>query len=386
MSHVRSTRLTAALAVAASVLVAPLSGDPLLAAPDVETGSGKPSASAGPSTTLASAGSAPAPATLAELLDEARKWIVAIEVEREEGDDADLGTPRQGRRRDGEARAYFERPAGAVTGMLLDAEGHVLTTRYNVYGKVKSLRVHLDDGRALRATLVATSRPDDLALLRIAREPDDPALPDAPIRWSSQPELRAGQVVFALGRSPDPGSVTLTRGIVSAVARNGDRAFQTDAELNYGNVGGPLIDLDGRVIGVASHVGHHEPQWGINSGVGFGTNARTVAIILPELKSGRDVEWGEAPLLGVYWNTAAYETHGAEVQRVEPGSAADKAGLRQGDRILEIDGAPVASFPHLRRVIFLKGAHQKIRLGIRRGEEELELEATLGVRPERRGR
>ena len=381
----RSTYLKSAVILAASLLVVPLfPGTSLLATPDrAESGSVKTSASAEPGASNESARSGSAPSTLGELLSEARKWVVAIEVVREEGDDADLRTPRQGRRRRGEARAYFQRPEGLVSGLLIDAEGHVLTTRYNVAGKIKSLHVHLDDGRRLKATLVAKSRPDDLALLRIVRETSDPALPDHPIRWATRRTLRAGQVVFALGRSPEPESLTVTRGIVSAVARNGNRAFQTDTELNYGNVGGPLIDLDGRVIGVASHVGHHEPQWGINSGVGFGTTARTVAMILPRLKSGKDVEWGKVPLLGVYWNFEAYETHGAEVREVKSGSAADKAGMKKGDRILEIDGEPIASFPHLRRLIFLKKPHQKVRLKLRRGEEELEVEATLGVTPDR---
>jgi len=87
------------------------------------------------------------------------------------------------------------------------------------------------------------------------------------------------------------------------------------------------------------------------------------------------------PLLGVYWNVAAL--HGAEVREVEIGSGAEKAGLEKGDRILEIDGEAVASFPHLRRMIFLKKPGQKVGIKVLRGKEVLELEAVLGVNKNR---
>lgn len=375
-----STHLNWFLVAASGFVTFTVSGSPLVASPATSTPrAGAPATEAAPISNE-SVRARPSPSSIEELLNEAKKWLVAIEVVREEGDDADVRAPRRFRGRDGEARAYFQRPAGPVTGVLLDSEGYVLTTWYNIAGKLKSVHVTLDDGRRFLATLVARSRPDDLGLLRIVRDASSGALPDHPVRWAERQRLRAGQILFALGRSPDPSRVTVTRGIVSAVARNGGRAFQTDAELNYGNVGGPLVDLEGRVVGIASHVGHHEPQWGINSGVGFGTNARTIAAILPQLKAGKDFEWGERPLLGVRWNFRAYETHGAEVRDIQVDSAADKAGLEEGDRILAIDGEPVASFPHLRRMIFLKRPRQKIRIKVQRGTEVLELEATLGVR------
>lgn len=381
----RAIEATRAFLPAATLLLGTLWAAPTLVA---TPGDGDPKAPGGLVETRASVPgttAALAPSTLAEMLSAARQWVVAIEVVREDGDDADIGSSRRNRRRRGEARAYFQRPEGMVTGILIDGEGRVLTTRYNVAGKIKSLHVHLEDGRRLAAKLVAASQPDDLALLRIDSGADDAALPDSRLRWATRSALRAGQMVFAVGRSPDPKRVTVTRGIVSAVARNGSRAFQTDAELNYGNVGGPLIDLHGQVVGVSSHVGHHEPQWGINSGVGFGTTARTIAAILPDLKAGKDVEWGEYPLLGVTWNSGALEDRGAEVGEVREGSAADKAGMKVRDRILEIDGEPVISFPHLRRMIFLKKPRQEIRIKVLRGEETRELKAVLGVL-ERRNR
>ena len=315
--------------------------------------------------------------SLQQMLGEAGKWLVAIEIVRETG--SDIRPSRRARRRGREARAYFQRPEGLVSGVLLGSGGHVLTTRYNVAGKIESVKVTLYNGSSYKADLLATSDPDDLALLRIVRDDGDPELPDHPVRWGGGKRLRAGQILFALGRSPDAGRITVTRGIISAVSRNGGRAVQTDAKLNYGNVGGPLVDLDGRVVAIACHVGHNQPQWGINSGVGFGTTAATVQAILPRLKSGKDVRWDKMPLLGVKWNDEAFETRGAEILLVVPDSGAAEAGLKAGDRILEIDGEPIASFAHLRRLIFLKMPQQKIRIKVQRGTEELEMEATLGV-------
>ena len=315
------------------------------------------------------------PATLADLLATVQANVVAIEVERTE----DIDRPRRGRRgrRSGTAREYFQRPEEPVSGLLIDTEGHVLTSNYNVAGKLESVRV-VFGGRSFDAEVLGRSVRDDLALLRI-NEDGRRAAADAakPLRWRKEP-LRAGQFLFAIGRSPDPQRPTITRGIVSAAARNGSRAVQTDAELNYGNAGGPLVDLDGNVAAIASFVGHHQPQWGINSGVGFGTTAKTVREILPALKKGERIGLGKQTRLGVYWDSSSFAERGARVREVADGSGAEKAGLRPGDVILAIDDAEIETFNQLRRVIYYYEPGQVIRIRLLRDDKTIEVEATLG--------
>jgi S1-C subfamily serine protease len=308
------------------------------------------------------------------------RWVVAIEVEREE----DLPLPRariERRRLSPEAREYFQRPAGYVSGVLADREGHILTSGYNVAGKLKSLRVRLPGGQELGARLLARNELDDLALLRL-EEP----LPDAE-SWSDPPwaedDPKPGRILLALGRSPDPRAVTVTEGIVSATSRNGSRGLQTDAKLNYGNVGGPLVDLDGRIVAISGFVGHTQPQWGLNSGIGFGTKAATILEVLEPMKRGEAIRPPERAFLGVGSEPDAAEVEGAPVTSVEPGSAAAEAGVLVKDVIVELEGVPVLHFAHLRRLIHLRRVGETITLKVRRGEELLELKATLGRRPQR---
>ncbi len=325
----------------------------------------------------------PAPASVGALVDRASRWVVAIQVEREK----DLPpSPFQPRRISPEGRSAYQRPAGCVSGILLDGEGNVLTSHYNVAGQIKSLRVTLATGATFPAALVAASPQDDAALLRIER--GGASLDVSPPLWAgpanppgSASGPRAGQIIFALGRSPDPERITVTRGIVSAIGRNGGRALQTDAELNYGNSGGPIVDLDGCIVALAGFVGHTQPQWGLNSGVGFGTTAMTILDVLPRLKAGENIVAFRPAFLGIQGDSEKGSVAGTKVVRTVAESAAEKAGLKPGDLILAFDGTEIYDFDHLRRLIFKRKPDDRVRLRVRRGEEILEIEALLGVPP-----
>jgi S1-C subfamily serine protease len=331
------------------------------------------------------------PASLAEIIERAGRWTVAIEVERE----SEEGRRGGGRRMSAEARTYYRRPAGPVSGVLTDKPGEIITSYYNVMGNVKSLRVTFPDGTTLEGSVVARSeardpveadrRPgavwhDDLALIRTRGTA--PAPSPAP-EWADWRSLKTGMFVVAAGRSPDPRRVTVTTGIISALGRNGNRTIQTDAELNYGNSGGPILDLRGRIVAIATLVGHTDPyrQWGFNSGVGFGVSASTVLESLPGLAAGKNTAAPRPPRLGVEKDAAKPDIDGACVLNSTDGGAAALAGIRKGDVIIELDGIPIHSFDHLRRLVYSRKGGEVVKLKVRRGTEVIEVEPRLRGAP-----
>ncbi len=310
------------------------------------------------------------------------RWAVAIEVKREEEPPGLSRLPVKSRARlPQDVVDYFRRPPGPASGLLLDAQGHVLTSFYNVAGVLKSIEVVLPGGDRLPARLAATDRSDDLALLQVIDPPARLEVP--PVPWADPARLRVGRVVIAIGRSPDPASPTATLGILSAIGRNGGRVFQTDAELNYGNVGGPIADLDGSILGLASFVGHTYPMWGLNSGIGFGTRADTIRQVLPRLLAGESIAPPERPFMGVGPSTApAPGNAGARIGQVEPSSAAGKGGVKVDDVIVAFDGEKVDDFTDLRKLINRRRPGDEVTLKVKRESDEIELKVRLGKRPQ----
>lgn len=323
----------------------------------------------------------PAVETIDELLAALDPWVVSIRVERDADEKGlfDGARQRDARGATPEVVNYFQRPKGLVTGLLVDRDGHVLTTRYNVVGELRSIDVVLASGEVSPARLLGVSLPDDIALLRLETPPEFSDVHDDGPPWAKESARRPGQFVFALGRSPDPSRLTMTRGIVSAIERNAGRALQTDAELNYGNVGGPIVNLDGEIVAIASFVGHTHPQWGVNSGIGFGTRVQSIRRILPRLKKGDAVHWA---FLGVKQTPGDAvrdaETKGCLVSDLQEGGAAEAAGLKGGDLILEFDETVLENFADLRRIIYSFNAFDQVVLKVRRGDEVLDVEVTLG--------
>ena len=187
--------------------------------------------------------------------------------------------------------------------------------------------------------------------------------------------------MIAIG-SPFGLEQTVTTGIVSALHRQInspndfaiDDAIQTDAAINHGNSGGPLLDLEGRVIGVNSQI---ESESGGNDGIGFAVPSDTVARIAADLIADGEVEHA-------YLGVATGDTSsgdGASIAEVRPGTPAAAAGLREGDVVTEIDGEAVADADELRTLIDARQPGDSVELTIVRDGEEQTIEVELASRP-----
>src|SRR6185503_13286589 len=225
------------------------------------------------------------------------------------------------------------------TGFIVDPSG-IVVTNYHVAGKADSITVTLSDGRKLPAKLLGGDEKTDLAVLKVE---SDKALPS--VQFGDAAKIKVGQPVMAVGNPFGLGG-TVTTGIVSARGRDiqsgpFDDYIQTDAAINRGNSGGPLFDMDGKVVGINTAI--FSPTGG-SIGLGFAIPASIAQPVVGQLKAHGRVERG---LLGVQIQPVTDEiasslslgsSTGALVAQVEPDSAALKAGIESGDIIQSVDG------------------------------------------------
>jgi S1-C subfamily serine protease len=275
---------------------------------------------------------------------------------------------------------FAKRPADFwCSGTIIDADGLVATTAFNVSGKVKTITVRLPDGRELEGKVLGLNATDDLALLKIDAK-ELPVLVPARVE-----DLHAGNPVIAVGRAPDGKGLTLNPGIVSAVSRLGGRGVQTDAKLNFGNVGGPLVDGEGRLIAITCKVDTKpgiSSTRGQNSGVGYAVTHEELKKILPDLKSGKVVLESRRPFLGIEADQKSALASGVALAAVRPGGSAERAGIKGGDIIIEMDGMKITYFDELRAAILRKAPGDRIKVKVMREEKELEFDCELGWAPE----
>jgi serine protease Do len=249
------------------------------------------------------------------------------------------------------------RAHGQGAGVLLQDDGLVLTSSHVVSG-ASAIRVTLDDGRELRARPVAADPPTDLALVRI----DDPPGDLVPLTFGDSDRVRRADVVLAIGNPFGIGQA-VTMGVVSALGRadlgiiDYEDFIQTDAAVNPGSSGGPLLDMEGRVIGINTAI---LSRSGGYQGIAFAVPsnmARAVADSL--LEQGRVIRgW-----LGVAIRDAPT---GALVMDVVRGSPASRAGFARGDVILTMDGRRVESAGQLRNTIAMRGPEARVTLDVAR--------------------
>jgi serine protease Do len=264
------------------------------------------------------------------------------------------------------------------TGFIVDPSG-VIVTNNHVAGKADKITVTLSDGRKLPAKLLGADEKTDLAVLKV--DTDKPL----PYVEFEKAEVRVGQSVMAVGNPFGLGG-TVTTGIVSARGRDiqsgpFDDYIQTDAAINRGNSGGPLFDMNGKVIGINTAI--FSPSGG-SIGLGFAIPASLAEPVVAQLKEHGRVERG---LLGVQIQPVTDEiasslslgsASGALVASVEPGSAALKAGLQSGDVIKSVDGKPIATIRDLTRTVAAAEPGSTVKIGLWRDGKDMTLSAKLG--------
>ena len=260
------------------------------------------------------------------------------------------------------------------SGFVIDTEGHIVTNAHVVDG-ASSLGVRFANGKQVAATLVGKDPSTDLAVIDVnvaASELD-------PLSLADESSVDVGDPVVAIG-SPFGLEGTLTAGIVSHLDRtieapNGyaiDGAIQTDAAINHGNSGGPLLDASGKVIGVNSQIASDS---GGNEGVGFAIGVDTVKKVTTALAAGEAVDHA---YLGVSLEDGG---QGPRVAAVSDGGPAAKAGVQVGDVITAIGGQTVRSADDLRGEIDNLQVGKRVTLTVERSGTEHQLSVTLGSRP-----
>jgi putative serine protease PepD len=260
------------------------------------------------------------------------------------------------------------------SGFVYDDAGDIVTNAHVVEGAT-SIRVELANGKTYDATLVGSDESTDLAVLNVHAA----ASQLHPLALANSSAVEVGDGVVAIG-SPFGLSETVTAGIVSALNRQIDSpngftipgAIQTDAAINHGNSGGPLLDLSGKVIGVNAQI---ESDSGDNAGVGFAIPSNTVKTVVAQILSGGQVQHA---YLGVSIGDAM---GGAVVQQVQSGSPAAKAGLAAGDVVTAVDGQSVADAASLTAAVGGHSPGDRVTLSYTRNGSAHTASVKLGTRP-----
>jgi putative serine protease PepD len=260
------------------------------------------------------------------------------------------------------------------SGWVYDTDGHIVTNDHVVNGST-TIKVRFWDGKTYPATVVGTDKSTDLAVIKV----DAPASELYPQTVGDSKQLQVGDGVVAIG-SPFGLEETVTSGIVSALHRaiqgvtnfTINDSIQTDAAINHGNSGGPLLNTQGQVVGVNAQI---KSDSGGNEGVGFSIPSDTVKTVASQLiATGKAVH----AYLGVAIDSAAAN---ARLQSVKNGEPAEQAGLRGGDVITALAGTSIATGDDLSRAVDAHKPGDKVSVTYKRGGSEHTVTVTLATRP-----
>ena len=263
---------------------------------------------------------------------------------------------------------------GPTTGLVVSADGYIVSSAFGFLHRPASILVQGADAVRKPARLVATDHNRMIALLKI--EADKPlAVPEvAPLA-----EARVGQWTIAVGRTFEGKQPNMAVGLLSATNRIWGKAIQTDAAVSPNNYGGPLVDLQGRVLGVLVPLSPMDTselagvEW-YDSGIGFAVPADSIMGLLPRWKQGKDLYSGR---LGIAMPRETLYTADSTIPGVRPQSPAYKVGFRAGDRIVAIDGRPIELAVQAKQEISPRYAGDKIRIAVLRGKQRIEREIEL---------
>src|ERR671938_124553 len=288
------------------------------------------------------------------------------------------------------------------SGFVIDKAGHIVTN-YHVVAGAKSVEVSFSNHDSMKARIVGRDPGTDIAVLKVNTR--SRAL--TPLTLGNSDALRVGDAVVAIG-NPFGLDRSVTAGIVSALQREIqapnsyaiDHVIQTDAAINHGNSGGPLLNANGRVVGVNAQIETGSTGGtGGNVGIGFAIPINTVRTVVAQLLKNGSVEHASLGIQGVAITPQIANvfhfpvSHGVLVATVKAGSGAAKAGLKAattqavvagdtwpigGDLIVRADGQTIASLERLRDVIAAKKPGDTLRLEIYRGMKKITVDAQLG--------
>jgi S1-C subfamily serine protease len=272
---------------------------------------------------------------------------------------------------------------GTGSGFVYNDQGLIVTNEH-VIENANSFQVRIGEGtKPIPARLMGKDPSSDLAVLKV--DPADVQGGLKPLTLGDSTALEPGDQTIAIG-SPFGLEGTVTTGIVSSLGRTITApnnfpiadAIQTDAAINPGNSGGPLLDGNGNVIGVNSQI---KSGSGANSGVGFAVPVSTIKFVVPQIANGGKVK---RAYLGVS-NGDTQDLSGAVIGSVVPNGPAQQAGLKQGDKITDIDGRTIKGSEDVSSAVAARKPGEKAKVTIVRGGDRRTLTVDLGTRPETPG-
>ena len=267
---------------------------------------------------------------------------------------------------------------GNTTGVIISSDGYVVTSLFNFIQQPPVITVVTRDGKRRVARLQGKDMTRKICLLKI----DDAS--DLPVpEMLDTADIKVGQWVVTVGVGYGDANPAISSGIISATSRAGGKAIQTDANISPANYGGPLVDLDGRMLGIcvplnpASQDLAGGVEW-YDSGIGFAIALHGKEKLIERLKNGETIE---PAFLGVQTKNNDKGT-GVQIENVVDNSAAKKAGLEKGDVITAIADELVADVMSLRTILRRYEAGAEVEITYRRKEEESKIKITLGDKPQ----
>jgi 2-alkenal reductase len=274
-------------------------------------------------------------------------------------------------------------PTASGSGVIIDPKGYIITNNHVVSGE-RNLTVIFADGSKADASLVGADSVTDLAVLKVNGN-----VPAA-VQFGDSSALEPGQTAIAIGSPLGDFRGTVTVGVVSALNRQVGRMqglIQTDAAINNGNSGGPLINSLGQVIGINTLVVRSTGEGNVAEGLGFAIPSNLVREITAQLIAKGQIE---RPYIGITYQEVDPQVasamnlgtnRGAVISQVEAGSPGGKAGLQEGDVITALDSQKVDPDHPLQSILFTHKVGDTVSLTVLRNGKEIQIKLTLGLRP-----
>ena len=263
---------------------------------------------------------------------------------------------------------------GPTSGLVVSEDGYIISSAFNFAQKPTSILVGLPDGTRTPAKLVATDHSRMLVLLKV--EVDEKLTPPT---VAPEKEMQVGQWSLALGRTFEGDRPNVSVGIVSALNRIFGKAVQTDAKVSPANYGGPLIDIQGRVMGVLVPLSPRGTgkvagvEW-YDSGIGFAIPLDHIMTVVPKLMKGKDLHPG---IIGVNLRAGHQFANPAVIAAARPNSPAAEAGFKTGDKIVEIDGVKIIRQSQVKEALGHRYAGETVHIAVIRGKERIERDLKL---------